>query len=96
MEVQCAAMTSSDVQSEDDQAGEMEGEENPQNWQSLVSHDVLASLTPQEIKRQEIINGEATAPGEGAVKVRPASSLTSVCVFVCQSCSTPSVPTCGS
>ncbi|XP_075888067.1 rho guanine nucleotide exchange factor 12 isoform X3 [Nelusetta ayraudi] len=55
MEVQCA-MTSSDVQSEDDQGGEMESQEDPQNWQSLVSHDVLASLTPQEIKRQEVIN----------------------------------------
>lgn len=65
-------MTSSDVQSEDDQGGEMESEEDPQNWQSLVSHDVLASLTPQEIKRQEVINGEA-APPRGAlraVKVR--------------------------
>lgn len=74
-------MTSSDVQSEDDQGGEMEGEEDPQNWQSLVSHDVLASLTPQEIKRQEIINGEATPPHDvpGAVKVHPAFSLTCVC-----------------
>lgn len=98
MEVQCAAMTSSDVQSEDDQGGEMESEEDPQNWQSLVSHDVLASLTPQEIKRQEVINGEATLPHGvlRAAKVRPASSLTCACVLVCQSCSTPSVPTCGS
>lgn len=55
-------MTSSDVQSEDDQGGEMESQEDPQNWQSLVSHDVLASLTPQEIKRQEVINGEAAPP----------------------------------
>lgn len=95
MEVQCAAMTSSDVQSEDDQGGEMEGEEDPQNWQSLVSHDVLASLTPHEIKRQEIINGEATATHDalGAVEVYPASSLTCKRVFLCQSCSTPSVPT---
>ncbi|KAI3373979.1 hypothetical protein L3Q82_022549 [Scortum barcoo] len=52
MEVQCAA----DVQSEDDQGGEMESEEDPLNWQSLVSRGVLASLTPQEIKRQEVIN----------------------------------------
>lgn len=38
----------------------MEGEEDPLNWQGLVSHVVLASLTPQEIKRQEVINGEST------------------------------------
>ncbi|AWO99693.1 putative rho guanine nucleotide exchange factor 12-like [Scophthalmus maximus] len=56
MEAQCAA-SSADVQSEDDQAGEAEREEDPPNWQSLVSRDVLASLTPQEIKRQEVING---------------------------------------
>uniref|UniRef100_A0A8D3D500 Rho guanine nucleotide exchange factor 12-like n=1 Tax=Scophthalmus maximus TaxID=52904 RepID=A0A8D3D500_SCOMX len=55
MEAQCAA-SSADVQSEDDQAGEAEREEDPPNWQSLVSRDVLASLTPQEIKRQEVIN----------------------------------------
>ncbi|XP_037604893.1 rho guanine nucleotide exchange factor 12-like isoform X1 [Sebastes umbrosus] len=55
MEVQCP-VTSADIQSEDDQGGEMECEENPQNWQSLVSRGVLASLTPQEIKRQEVIN----------------------------------------
>ncbi|XP_068600522.1 rho guanine nucleotide exchange factor 12-like [Brachionichthys hirsutus] len=55
MEVQAAA-SSGDVQSEDDQPGEMESEEDPLNWQSLVSHDVLTSLTPQEIKRQEVIN----------------------------------------
>uniref|UniRef100_A0A8D3CYK6 Rho guanine nucleotide exchange factor 12 n=1 Tax=Scophthalmus maximus TaxID=52904 RepID=A0A8D3CYK6_SCOMX len=48
--------SSADVQSEDDQAGEAEREEDPPNWQSLVSRDVLASLTPQEIKRQEVIN----------------------------------------
>ncbi|XP_023286681.1 rho guanine nucleotide exchange factor 12-like isoform X2 [Seriola lalandi dorsalis] len=55
MEVQCAA-TSGDTQSEDDQGGEVECEEDPLNWQSLVSRGVLASLTPQEIKRQEVIN----------------------------------------
>uniref|UniRef100_A0A3Q4BI26 Rho guanine nucleotide exchange factor (GEF) 12b n=1 Tax=Mola mola TaxID=94237 RepID=A0A3Q4BI26_MOLML len=49
------AVTSADIQSEDDQGGEM-CEEDLQNWQSLVSHEVLASLTPQEIKRQEVIN----------------------------------------
>ncbi|XP_071362686.1 rho guanine nucleotide exchange factor 12 isoform X2 [Trachinotus anak] len=55
MEVQCA-VTSADIQSEDDQGGEVECEEDPLNWQSLVSRLVLASLTPQEIKRQEVIN----------------------------------------
>lgn len=55
MEVQCAA-SSADIQSEDDQGGEVECEEDPLNWQSLVSRGVLASLTPQEIKRQEVIN----------------------------------------
>lgn len=98
MEVQCAALTSSDVQSEDDQGGEMESEEDPLNWQSLVSHDVLASLTPQEIKRQEVINGEAMSTHGvlRVVKLRPAFSLTCVCVCLCQSCSTPNAPTCGS
>ncbi|XP_041657068.1 rho guanine nucleotide exchange factor 12 [Cheilinus undulatus] len=56
MEVQCA-VGSADIQSEDDLGGEVEGgEEDPLNWQSLVSRGVLASLTPQEIKRQEVIN----------------------------------------
>lgn len=84
MEVQCTAMTSSDVQSEDDQSGEMESEEDPQNWQSLVSHDVLASLNPQEIKRQEVINGEAKA-AHGALRALeacPSSLLMCVCVCV--------------
>ncbi|XP_067347892.1 rho guanine nucleotide exchange factor 12 isoform X2 [Channa argus] len=55
MEVQCA-VSSADIHSEDDQGGEVECEEDPLNWQSLVSRGVLASLTPQEIKRQEVIN----------------------------------------
>ncbi|KAL7389784.1 hypothetical protein ABVT39_009758 [Epinephelus coioides] len=55
MDVQCA-VSSVDIQSEDDQGGEVECEEDPLNWQSLVSRGVLASLTPQEIKRQEVIN----------------------------------------
>ncbi|KAL6098341.1 arhgef12 [Pungitius sinensis] len=46
-----------ELQSEDDQAsGEAEREENLLTWQSLVSQGVLVSLTPQEIKRQEVIN----------------------------------------
>lgn len=47
---------SGEVQSEDDQCVEVELE--PPNWQTLVSRDVLSTLTPQEIKRQEVINGE--------------------------------------
>lgn len=57
MDIQCV-VSSADIQSEDDQGGEVECEEDPLNWQSLVSRGVLASLTPQEIKRQEVINGE--------------------------------------
>uniref|UniRef100_A0A3P8W7D7 Rho guanine nucleotide exchange factor 12-like n=1 Tax=Cynoglossus semilaevis TaxID=244447 RepID=A0A3P8W7D7_CYNSE len=49
-------MTSADIQSEDDQGGEVECEGEPLNWQCLVSRGVLESLTPQEIKRQEVIN----------------------------------------
>lgn len=56
--MQCAA-SSADIQSEDDPGGEVECEEDPLNWQSVVSRDVLANLTPQEIKRQEVINGES-------------------------------------
>lgn len=72
MDVQCAA-SSADTQSEDDQGGEPETEEDPLNWQRLVSRGVLASLTPKEIKRQEVINGEAqaTRPAE----TEPALSL---------------------
>ncbi|XP_051953617.1 rho guanine nucleotide exchange factor 12 isoform X3 [Xyrauchen texanus] len=47
-------LSSGDVQSEDDQVAEVELE-HP-HWQTLVSRDVLATLTPQEIKRQEVIN----------------------------------------
>ncbi|XP_062341033.1 rho guanine nucleotide exchange factor 12 isoform X2 [Osmerus eperlanus] len=51
-----SGLTSTDVQSEDDQGNEIECEQDPPNWQQLVSRDVLAGLTPQEIKRQEVIN----------------------------------------
>lgn len=30
------------------------------NWQQLVKMEVLAELTPQEIKRQEVINGRTS------------------------------------
>ncbi|KAJ7996852.1 hypothetical protein DPEC_G00222820 [Dallia pectoralis] len=45
-----------DVQSEDDLGNEIDYEPDPQNWQTLVSQEVLAGLTPQKIKRQEVIN----------------------------------------
>uniref|UniRef100_A0A8C7HR38 Rho guanine nucleotide exchange factor 12 n=1 Tax=Oncorhynchus kisutch TaxID=8019 RepID=A0A8C7HR38_ONCKI len=45
-----------DVPSEDDQGNEIECEQDPPNWQALVSREVLAGLTPLEIKRQEVIN----------------------------------------
>ncbi|XP_060941809.1 rho guanine nucleotide exchange factor 12 isoform X2 [Limanda limanda] len=56
MEAPSAAATSTDTPSEDEQGGEAECEEDPLTWQALVSRGVLDSLTPQEIKRQEVIN----------------------------------------
>ncbi|XP_068186712.1 rho guanine nucleotide exchange factor 12 isoform X2 [Antennarius striatus] len=47
---------SGDAQSEDEPPGEVEGEEDPLNWQSLVSPEVLTGLTPQQVKRQEVIH----------------------------------------
>lgn len=87
------AVTSADIQSEDDQGGEM-CEEDLQNWQSLVSHEVLASLTPQEIKRQEVINGESAARPHSVEARRAERPLTCPPVRP-QSCSTPSELTCG-
>ncbi|XP_053086248.1 rho guanine nucleotide exchange factor 12 isoform X2 [Pangasianodon hypophthalmus] len=49
-------LSSGEVQSEDDQAFEVEPEQDPPHWQTLVSTDVLALLPPHEIKRQEVIN----------------------------------------
>ncbi|XP_058239842.1 rho guanine nucleotide exchange factor 12 isoform X1 [Hemibagrus wyckioides] len=49
-------LSSGEVQSEDDQAFEVEPEQDPPHWQTLVSTDVLAVLPPHEIKRQEVIN----------------------------------------
>ncbi|KAF5899837.1 rho guanine nucleotide exchange factor 12-like isoform X1, partial [Clarias magur] len=49
-------LSTGEVQSEDDQAFEVETEQDPPNWQTLVSTDVLALLPPHEIKRQEVIN----------------------------------------
>ncbi|CAJ0604634.1 unnamed protein product [Cylicocyclus nassatus] len=48
-----------EVQSEDDQGAEVEPEQDPPHWQTLVSREVLALLTPQEIKRQQVINDDA-------------------------------------
>ncbi|KAJ8267059.1 hypothetical protein GJAV_G00137840 [Gymnothorax javanicus] len=47
---------SAEPQSEEDQGNETELEQDPPNWQQLVSREVLAGLTPHEIKRQEVIN----------------------------------------
>ncbi|TRY93270.1 hypothetical protein DNTS_021647 [Danionella cerebrum] len=41
-----------ELQSEVDQGSDVD----PPNWQQLVGRDVLAGLTPHEIKRQEVIN----------------------------------------
>ncbi|KAJ8397216.1 hypothetical protein AAFF_G00440500 [Aldrovandia affinis] len=49
-------LCSMEVQSEDDQGAERDSEPDPSNWQQLVGREVLASLTPHEIKRQEVIN----------------------------------------
>ncbi|KAI5608365.1 rho guanine nucleotide exchange factor 12 isoform X2 [Silurus asotus] len=49
-------LSSGEVQSEDDQAFEVEPEQDPPHWQTLVSTDVLALLPQHEIKRQEVIN----------------------------------------
>ncbi|XP_023681939.2 rho guanine nucleotide exchange factor 12-like isoform X3 [Paramormyrops kingsleyae] len=45
-----------EVESEDDQGGEVSSEPDPPNWQHLVGKEVLDGLTPHEIKRQEVIN----------------------------------------
>ncbi|XP_009290006.1 rho guanine nucleotide exchange factor 12 isoform X1 [Danio rerio] len=45
-----------DLQSEDDQGSDVYSDVDPPNWQQLVGRDVLAGLTPHEIKRQEVIN----------------------------------------
>ncbi|CAM4553025.1 unnamed protein product [Leuciscus chuanchicus] len=45
-----------ELQSEDDQGSDVYSDVDPPNWQQLVGRDVLAGLTPHEIKRQEVIN----------------------------------------
>ncbi|XP_028838439.1 rho guanine nucleotide exchange factor 12 isoform X2 [Denticeps clupeoides] len=50
------ALGPAEVQSEDDQSNEVELEQDPPNWQTGVPRDVLTALSPQEIKRQEVIN----------------------------------------
>ncbi|XP_057676470.1 rho guanine nucleotide exchange factor 12 isoform X2 [Corythoichthys intestinalis] len=49
-------MEAPDAASEDEQVCEAAGEDDPLNWRSLVSREVLAALAPQDIKRQEVIN----------------------------------------
>lgn len=56
-------LSSGEVQSEDDQAFEVEPEQDPPHWQTLVSTDILALLPLHEIKRQEVINGEESHEG---------------------------------
>lgn len=90
--MQCG-MSSTDFQSEDDQGAEVECEEDPLNWQSVVSRGILASLTPQEIKRQEVINGEATTL-DASPSLLSKIAAAGICVSIHpQSCSTQSVPT---
>lgn len=48
---------SGEVQSEDDQGGEVEQEQDPSNWQMSVPREILQGLTSQEIERQEVIYG---------------------------------------
>ncbi|KAI4904553.1 hypothetical protein NFI96_029617, partial [Prochilodus magdalenae] len=45
-----------EVLSEDDGCGSIYSDVDPPNWQQLVGREVLAGLTPHEIKRQEVIN----------------------------------------
>uniref|UniRef100_A0A672QFB3 Rho guanine nucleotide exchange factor 12 n=1 Tax=Sinocyclocheilus grahami TaxID=75366 RepID=A0A672QFB3_SINGR len=45
-----------ELQSEDDQGSDVYSDVDPPNWQQVVGRDVLAGLTPHEIKRQEVIN----------------------------------------
>ncbi|XP_078055252.1 rho guanine nucleotide exchange factor 12-like [Mustelus asterias] len=44
------------VQTEEDQTHQSDVEQDPTNWQQLVSQDTLSGLKPHEIKRQEVIN----------------------------------------
>ncbi|XP_032905513.1 rho guanine nucleotide exchange factor 12 isoform X4 [Amblyraja radiata] len=50
------SQTHSLSQTEDDQMHLSDVEQDPANWQQLVSRDVLSGLKPHEIKRQEVIN----------------------------------------
>ncbi|XP_042560291.1 rho guanine nucleotide exchange factor 12-like isoform X2 [Clupea harengus] len=47
---------SAETQSEDDQGSEMDSDLDRPNWQHQVGREVLAGLTPHQIKRQEVIN----------------------------------------
>lgn len=52
----CLSLRLEETLSEDDG---VYSDMDPPNWQQLVKMEVLAELTPQEIKRQEVINGRA-------------------------------------
>ena len=51
--------------SEDDGCGGIYSDVDPPNWQQLVGREVLAGLTPHEIKRQEVINGSISQQNTG-------------------------------
>ncbi|XP_060703076.1 rho guanine nucleotide exchange factor 12-like isoform X1 [Hemiscyllium ocellatum] len=44
------------AQTDEDQMHLSDVEQDPANWQQLVSQDILSGLKPHEIKRQEVIN----------------------------------------
>ncbi|XP_062894584.1 rho guanine nucleotide exchange factor 12-like [Mobula hypostoma] len=53
---EASSQTHSLSQTEEDQMHLSDVEQDPANWQQLVSRDVLSGLKPHEIKRQEVIN----------------------------------------
>ena len=59
--VRLGVVGSAETQSEDDQGSEMDSDLDRPNWQHQVGREVLAGLTPHQIKRQEVINGNASA-----------------------------------
>lgn len=95
-------LSTGEVQSEDDQAFEVEADQDPSNWQTSVSTDVLALLSPHEIKRQEVINGDKslficfqTRSACGRLFYPSGSKFHMVTHVSVQSCSTQSALTCA-
>lgn len=67
---EAGSQTHSLSQTEDDQMHLSDVEQDPANWQQLVSRDVLSGLKPHEIKRQEVINGKArVSDGLGSLRI---------------------------